>query len=286
MSQESDRNSRNEIFSAGQAQAQGYSTSNVMQDDFGFEVPVETVPLPSRGVVYDAGSALYGQETVDIRAMTAGEEDILTSKALIRKGTVISALLKSCLINKSIDTSEMLVGDRNAIMTAIRITGYGSEYNVEADCPNCGEKTKQAFNLADLPIKRLKVEPIADGANLFQVQLPMTKKTVRFKFMSGADEQEMLVISERKKKSGQLNDSLITERFKRQIISVGDVTDKNKIGYFVRNMPAGDSLFLRRYIDKNEPGIEMKAWMDCVQCGEHSEVRLPMGASFFWPDTE
>jgi len=286
MAKEKKRAARNEIFSAGQAQAQGYATSNVMQDDFGFEIPVETVPLPSRGIVYEVDSALHGQETVDIRAMTAGEEDILTSKALIRKGTVISVLLKSCLINKNIDTSEMLVGDRNAIMTAIRVTGYGAEYGVETDCPQCGEKSKQSFNLADLAIKRLQIDPVAEGANLFEVKLPMTKKKIRFKFMTGEDEQEMLVISERRKKSGQLNDSLITERFKRQITSIGDVTDKNKIGYFVRNMPAGDSLFLRRYIDKNEPGIDMKAWMECVHCGEHTEVRLPMGAAFFWPDAE
>ena len=135
----------NEVFSAAQAQQAGFQTKNVMADDFGFEVPVEAVPLPSNGVVYPVDNPLHGLETLDIKAMTAREEDILTSRALIKKGTVITELIKSCLVNKSIDVEDMLVGDRNAIMTALRITGYGSQYTVEVDCPDCGEKSNQDF---------------------------------------------------------------------------------------------------------------------------------------------
>ncbi len=113
----------NEVFSAEQARQAGFQTRSVMKDDFGYEVPVEAVPLPSKGTVYPADSPLHGQETVEIRAMTAKEEDILTSRALIKKGTVITHLIQSCLVNKQIDVNEMLVGDRNAIMTALRITG-------------------------------------------------------------------------------------------------------------------------------------------------------------------
>jgi sarcosine oxidase delta subunit len=284
MSEEMNRGARNEIFSANQAQAQGYATSNILKEDFGFEIPVENVPLPSRGIVYETDDPLHGQETLEIRAMTAKDEDILTSRALIRKGTVISMLIKSCLLDKSIDTNQMLVGDRNAIMTAIRVTGYGATYNIETQCPSCEEKSSQEFNLAELPIKRLQINPVANGSNIFEVKLPMTKKKVRFRFMTGEDEQHMMIVAERKKKGGQITDNLVTERFNRQIVSIGDVNDANKINHFIQNMPAGDSLFLRQYIDKNEPGIDMKAWMHCIQCGEHAEVRLPMGASFFWPD--
>ena len=93
----SDVRESNEVFTANKASAAGFQTRNVMQEDFGYEVPVESVPLPSRGVVYSTDSPLYGKETVDIRAMTAREEDILTSRALIKKGTVITHLIKSCL---------------------------------------------------------------------------------------------------------------------------------------------------------------------------------------------
>jgi hypothetical protein len=107
----------------GGAVPAGIQTKDVMRDDFGFEVPIESVPLPSNGVVYPADSPLHDRETVDIRSMTAREEDILTSRALIKKGTVITELIRSCLTDKRIQVQDMLAGDRNAIMVALRITG-------------------------------------------------------------------------------------------------------------------------------------------------------------------
>ena len=143
-----DSRENNEVFTAGQAQRAGFATRNVMKDDFGFDIPTEVIPLPSNGVIYPQESPLHMKDSVEIRAMTARDEDILTSRALIKKGTVITELIKSCLIDKTIDVDEMVSGDRNAIMTALRITGYGSEYKVEVDCPACGERSKQDFNLS------------------------------------------------------------------------------------------------------------------------------------------
>jgi len=257
-----------------------------MADDFGYEVPVETVPLPSNGIVYPLDSPLHGLETVDIKAMTAREEDILTSRALIKKGTVISELIKSCLVDKNIDVNKMLVGDRNAIMTALRVTGYGSLYNVEVDCPDCGERSKQDFQLTELPIKRLEISPVAEGANLFEFNLPVTKKKVHFRFLIGEDETDIAVAQERRKKLGSQTDNLVTTRLQHQIVAVDGVKDRSKINVFIRGMPARDSLALRKHVDKHEPGIDMKQWMDCPSCMESSEVRLPMGASFFWPDAD
>jgi len=257
---------------------------DVMKDDFGFEIPVESVPLPSKGAIYPSTSPLHGRETVDVRAMTAREEDILTSRALIKKGTVITELIKSCLIDKRIDVSSMISGDRNALMVALRITGYGSEYNAEVECPECSEKSKQAFNLSDLSIKPLEIQPVEVGANLFEFQLPVTKKTVCFKFLTGTDEEEIMLTQERKKKTGAVADNLITTRMQYSIQAIEGKTDKALISSFIRSMPARDSLTLRNFIDKNEPGIDMKAYMDCPSCSESSEVRIPLGAAFFWPD--
>lgn len=276
----------NEVFTANQAQQAGFQTKNVMSEDFGYEVPVESVPLPSNGTIYPVNSPLHGAETVDIRAMTAREEDILTSRALIKKGTVITELIKSCLTDKTINVDEMVTGDRNAIMTALRITGYGSEYTVEVTCPECSETSKQDFQLTELPLKRLEISPVAEGANMFEFVLPLTKKNVHFKYMTGKDESEMSTIQERRKKMGSQADSLVTTRLEHQIVAIDGVKDRSKINGFIRNMPARDSLALRKHIDKTEPGIDMKSWMDCPHCFETSEVRLPMGASFFWPDSE
>ena len=259
--------------------------SNVMKDDFGFEIPQESVPLPSRGVIYPVDGPLHGQETIDIKPMTAREEDILTSRAYIKSGTVLSKLLSSCIVNKSINPDALISGDRNALLVSLRITGYGADYDVEVDCPECGTRSKQTFDLSQLQIKRLEIEPVIQGDNIFEVKLPVTKKSVRVKFLTGHDEREMMITNERKKKSGMKVETSITDRLMRSIVSVEGITDRNKIGFFVKNMPARDSLSLRKFLDNNEPGILMKSWMTCPSCHEQSEVGLPMGASFFWPDT-
>lgn len=281
---ESTRENRNEIFGASSAQSAGLPTRNIMRDDFGMEIPVESVPLPSAGLIYPADSPLSGRETVDIRAMTAKEEDILTSRALIKKGTVITELLKSCLVDKNIDPDSLISGDRNAIMTAVRITGYGSDYTVDIDCPACSEKSKQNFKLTELGIKRLEIEPVEIGKNLFEFKLPVSSKTIRFKFLTGKDEQEITVTAERKRKQGQQSDNLITQKLMYSVVAVDGTTDKVKVQSFIRNMPARDSLSLRKFMDANEPGIDMKSWIECPNCDESSEVRLPLGVSFFWPD--
>ena len=274
----------NEVFEGKRASMA--PRRDVLKDDFNFEIPTQVVPLPSGGVIYPVDSPMHGKAEVSIKSMTAKEEDILTSRALIKKGTVITELLKSAILDDGFDPDVMLSGDRNAVMITLRATGYGADYNVEVDCPSCSARTKQSFDLAALPIRDLEISPVAEGANLFETELPMTKKKVRFKFLTGHDEREISVIQERKKKQGQVVDNMVTTRLLHQIVSIDEVSDKTKIGFFVRAMPARDSLYLRKFIDNNEPGIEMKAWMDCPSCYETSEVRLPLGATFFWPDSE
>jgi hypothetical protein len=282
MSNSDNKEARRELF--GDASTAGIPTKSVMREDFGFDVPIEAVPLPSKGVIYDVDSSVYGVETVEITAMTAKDEDILTSRALIKKGTVITSLLRSCLVDKSIDPDKLLSGDRNAIMTALRVTGYGPEYNVEVDCPACGERSKQAFDLTEMPISTLDLNPISIGANVFEFKLPSTGLPIKFKFLTGEDEKEIMTISERRKKRGISGDNMVTQRLEYSIVSVNGISDRSKINMFVRNMPARDSLALRRHLDKNEPGIDLSGWLECIHCTETSEVKLPLGASFFWPD--
>lgn len=257
---------------------------NVMLEDFGYEVPVESVPLPSGGITYPPNSVLHGRDTVEIRAMTAKEEDILTSKALIKKGTVISHLLNNCITTHGANADAMLSGDRNAVMVALRITGYGAGYNVEVACPSCGEKSKQEFDLSSLEIKRLALQPTSPGTNEFEFELPVTKKRVKFRFMTGRDEQEIMKMQERLKKTGAAGNQLVTQRLQYAVLSIDGISDRTKLQMFIQNMPARDSLALRKFIDENEPGIDMTTWMECSSCFEQSRVRLPLGPSFFWPD--
>ena len=260
-------------------------TQNVMKEEFDWEVPIETVPVPSEGKVYPDSSPLHGKTTLQIKAMTAKEEDILTSRALIQNGTVISHLIQACLLDKGVDVRDMLLGDRNALMVSVRITGYGSDYTAESTCPECMKRSEQNFSLSDLEIKRLDIDPVAPGQNLFEFVLPVTKKRVHFKFLTGNDEEERATALERKKKlfPDLKVEGSVTSRLEQVIVSVDGKTDKNKINHFIKNMPAQDSRKLRSFITKSEPGIDMSAWMSCPHCGAESKVDLPVGSNFFWP---
>ena len=285
-------NRRNEIFSEEQETQQAHTHAkqqgmahDIMRDEFGFEIPVELVPLPSNGKVFPEDHPLHGKRSLEITAMTAREEDILTSRALIKKGTVITELLRSCLVDKRIQPEHMLSGDRNALMVAIRITGYGQEYSADIVCEGCNETSPATFDLAQLPIKALEIDPIDLGSNLFEFQLPRTKVPVQFAFLTGNDEETLLAESERRKKKLRLStDNFVTSRLEKCLVSVNGITDRNKIGHFIRKMPAMDSRALRKYIDEHEPGVEMKQWIKCEHCGEDQLVSMPIGASFFWPD--
>jgi len=274
---------RNEVFRGVDPKIQQVSAAEKVKLDFGLDIPIESIPLPSNGVVYPIDSSLHNRETVDIRAMTAREEDILTSKAFIKKGTVISELIKSCLIDKSIEPRDLLGGDRNALMVAIRITGYGAEYSAEIECSECGTKANQEFNLAELPIKRLEINPVSPGTNLFEFKLPYSKKVVKFKFLTGRDEEEILATAERQKKHGLSSDTTVTTSLLYSVVSIDGIEDRAKIASFVKMMPARDSLALRNYVRDNEPGITMKQETSCQSCGHTEEVTMPLGVTFLWP---
>ena len=167
----------------GDAIAQNVHKQNIMKDAFGWDIPVESIPVPSAGLLYDPDSKLYKTETLQIKAMTAHEEDILTSPALLKEGTAVDYVIKSCLIDKTINVDNLIVGDKNAIMVSIRVTGYGRDYNIKPACDNCNKINEITCDLSNLSIDRLKIEPIAPGRNEFEFILPVTKKRVVFKFM-------------------------------------------------------------------------------------------------------
>jgi hypothetical protein len=261
-------------------------TSNILKDDFGWEVPYETVPLPSQGVLYSPDSILYLKESLDIKAMTAKEEDILSSPALIKKGNAISELLKSCIVDKGIDVNELLLGDRNALMVSIRITGYGHDYKASMRCKHCNHINDTTLSLAELPLNFLKLEPITKGKNEFEFHLPVTKKVVTFKFTTGKDEKDLNETREKMDKyfTSDIKNN-VTNMLERAIVSIDGIRDKNKIKHFVQYMPAYDSKALRNYILENQPGIDMSHNLACKNCNSESEVSIPITSEFFWPST-
>lgn len=274
---------KNEIFSASSS-----NESSQKQGILSFEVPVVDVPLPSNGKVYSELSSLADKESVAITMMTAAQENILTNKSLAKRGTLMTKLIESCLKDKSIDARDMLIADRAAIMVSLRITGYGSDYKVKIECPECEEKVTQTFDLSKIPVKRLQLEPSEKHANVFEFMLPTSKARVKFRFLTGADEEEITVTQARKKKLAQDSSDadVVTTSLLHSIISINGVTDRSQIAMAIPRMPAFDSRSLRNYIENNEPGMKLKGNMTCPSCDFSGEVDLPLGASFFWPGSE
>lgn len=255
------------------------------RDPLGLDIPAEVCPLPSEGKIYPPGHPLHGKNSVEISPMTAREEDILMTRAYLKKGTVMTELLKSCLIDKRIDPDDMVSGDKSAIMVAIRITGYGADYHAEITCPECNEKFDHTFDLSNLDVKPLSMDPRSDYTNEFEFLLPVSKKRVVFKLLTGHDENEMNQLEEKRKKLNlRSGDTSVTSSLFQSIISIDSVTDRAQIKRFIDRMPARDSRALREYMSDNAPNVDMKLGVDCKYCGEHSDVTMPMNASFFWPD--
>lgn len=258
-----------------------------------FDIPYDVVKLPSKGLLYEESHPLCDETEVPFKAMTAVHENILASRALIKKGTVLPTLIRSCMVNPSIDPGTLLLGDKAAILLAIRISGFGSEYRVGTVCPSCGHQWAHTFDLSNVELKMLDVEPVKPNTNLFEFILPSDKKTtIQFSLLTDADDLDIMETAQRKKKamskSGVSNaaldvDTRITDELRKMIKSVNGKTDGEYISNFVRTMKVVDSRALRRYVSDISPGIEMEQSVACVSCGEVDDHKIMLSTEFFWP---
>ncbi|MEK9698415.1 MAG: hypothetical protein VW270_21775, partial [Candidatus Poseidoniales archaeon] len=187
---------------------------------FSFIVPTEFVELPSKGRFYDENHPLHNQETIEIKQMTAKEEDMLTSRALLKKGLAIERVISSIIMNKTINPASLLVGDRNAILVAARVSGYGNDYTTKVTCPACSASQEFTFDLNDADVYDgagyLPEEASDNGDGTLTTVLPKTKIEVTFRLLKGSDERNLVdqVENARKRKK---DENSITRQLK-QII--------------------------------------------------------------------
>jgi hypothetical protein len=244
-----------------------------------FKFPTETIDLPSGGKVYSKESPLSSGK-IEIKYMTAKEEDILTSENLIKKGIVIDKLLDSLIVNKDISTSDLLIGDKNAVMVAARILAYGGEYNVEVTNPTTGEKFQHIFDLTSCEFKEIP-NNVDYSTNNFPLELPVTKTNIVFKLLTGNDELNIINELKSLKKIGK--NAEVTTRLRHVITSVNGDSDRSLISNFVENMLSKESLFLREEIARINPDVNLKQEVEIG--GQSTEVEIPMTVEFFWPKT-
>lgn len=249
-----------------------------------FVVSTSFVGLPSKGKLYPTDSPLFGKEEVEIRQMTALEEDILTSRNLIRGGKAIDMVIKNCLIDRSIEVDQLVAGDKNAIMIALRITGYGKDYDISVTCPACSEDSTFPFDLSLLKANDLSLEAVGEGNNRFEYKTLSGNKLI-FKFLTSGEQKDMAEAqSNLKKTTGSVVDHSVTDSMKRMIISVNGEEKRSVVDQFIITMPARDSRAFRKFTDDNEPDVIMKQMFECKACGERNEVTVPITVEFFWPD--
>jgi hypothetical protein len=236
-------------------------------------IPTEVVELPSKGLIYPESNPLSSGK-VEMKYMTAREEDILTNQNYISKGTVLDELIKSLIVS-DVKYEDLIVGDKNALLVAARTLGYGKDYKFEWG----GEEYN--IDLTTIENKPINESLFKKGVNEFEFTLPSTGTNITFKLLTGSDEKKINAELEGLKKINKNASPELSTRLKYMITSVEGNRETKDIRFFVDNqLLAKDSRALREYIKEVQPDVDLTFFPD----GSDSKVSIPVGLSFFWPD--
>jgi len=250
-----------------------------------FVAPTDFVDLPSKGNFYPVGHPLHGKECLEIRQMTAKDEDILTSTALLKQGIAIERLLQNLII-ENININDLLIGDRNAILVKARISAYGSNYETKVQCPVCNQFSEYEFDLNVSVTSGGHTESLenvsAGKENNFIIKLPSSEVDVEVRLLTGEDEKRMAAVAEKNKKYNMPEPGW-TDQLKSFLVSVNGITDPSAIENFVNNMPAKDSRHIRKCYSKLVPNIDLTQYFVCTGCYSETKMEVPFTADFFWP---
>jgi hypothetical protein len=251
---------------------------------FAFVVPTEFVELPSHGKYYGEGHPLHDEESIEIKQMTAKEEDILTSRTLLKKGVALDRVLQSLIVDKDINAHTLLVGDRNAIIIAARSSAYGNMYETQVTCPSCQTTQDYAFDLNEMEIYTgvdLDASEItANEDGTFDVTLPRTTIVATFRLLSGVDEKTLLQASTARKGAYE---KTVTAQLSKIVVGVNGVRTQEAVDFLVQYLPSIDSRYLRRAYKTAAPNIDLTQYFECGECDYEADMEVPLTADFFWP---
>lgn len=240
-----------------------------------FKFPTETVDLPSKGLLYPEDHPLASGK-IEMKYMTAKEEDILTNQNYISNGTVLDKLLQSLIITK-VNYDDLLVGDKNAIMIASRVLGYGKDYEFTYD----GES--HTVDLSSLENKPIDESLFTRGQNEFEFQLPFSKTNITFRLLDGHIEKKIEAEIRGLKKVNKTLSPDLSTRMKHLITSVEGDSSTKTIRDFVDNyLLARDSRALRQHVSDFQPDIDLE--ISIMSQGEDKVIEIPIGVNFFFPD--
>ena len=240
--------------------------------------PTEEVTLPSKGLIYPSDNPL-SKGVLEMKYMTAKEEDILTNESYIKNGTVIDKLLQALIVTK-INYNDIIVGDKNAVMVAARVLGYGKDYTFKL------EEEEHTVDLTEISDIELKEENLLEkGKNEFEFTLPTVKKTITFKILTHGDEKKIEQEIKGNKKINKNHSAEYSTRMKHMILSVDGDYERKTCRQFVDNgLLARDARALREYIKEIQPDVDLTFDLENA-AGDVKGVRIPIGITFFWPDS-
>ena len=242
--------------------------------------PTEVIDLPSQGKVYPKESPLSSGK-LELKYMTTREEDILMSENLIKKGMVIDKLLDSLIVTNGVKQGDLILGDKNAVLVAARILAYGPEYTVEVTNPNnLDEKVDHTFDLSKCPFKGLS-DDVDYSNNSFEFKTPVGKNKLKFKLLTGEDEQQIDKDIKRSSKFGL--GAEVTTRLRYTVVEVDGDSKQETINEFTQNLLARDSIALRNHIKDIAPDIDLTSEVEIG--GEAVDVSIPLTVEFFWPQS-
>lgn len=252
--------------------------------DFSFPNQVEIVDLPSKGKFYSKNSSMFEKESVEIKFPTAKEEDILVNKSYIKKGNVLDKFLASIVIDKKINIDDILISDKNALLLAARILGYGEIYKPSIICPECEAKETFSFNLNNCNViesEELDWVTITEDKT-FIFTSPITNLKIEVRLLDGHDEKFVAKEKERKNKLG-IAESSSTDFIRSILVSLNGNRDPKILTIYANNMLAKESKFIRETYTKLVPKINMEQEFVCSKCSYEGRMEVPITAEFFWP---
>lgn len=247
--------------------------------------PTEVIHLPSKGWFYPTDYAL-SDGTLELKMMTAKEEDILNSKNLISKNIVLDKLLESVVINKNVNLDDMLTCDRNAAFFAIRRLAYGDNYDATISCGRCGKENNVTIDLSKMNERPFDFDQYPRGENSFKYTLPHGDGDVlTYKILTKKDERSIEQEIKGMEKVSKDFSKEVTTRLCHIITAVNGNSEKGRIRKFVNEeLRSINSLAFRKYIRENMPDIDDTFDFFCQHCGLERKEGTPIGVSFFWPN--
>jgi len=257
--------------------------SNVTEEPKSYNFPTEIVELPSKGKLYPTDSPLHSG-TIEMKYMSAKEEDILTNDSFIKQGVVLDKLFKALIVSP-INYNDLLLCDKNAVMIAARVLGYGKDYDITAINPKTGEEHKVTVDLTTLVEKEIDWSAHTLGKNEFKLELPASKRTVTLQLLTQG--QQRKIDAELKNLAKLKRNATLTTTLKHVIIAIDGEVDPVKVRKFIdTELLAIDSRAVRTYLKSITPEINLSVEVPDGESGDTFRSPVAIGLDFFWPDAE